>query len=219
MISKSAQTSPIRVALVDDDDDIRAGFAHQINRSRDFHLAGSFSGAESALTGLPCCKPDVVLMDINLPGMNGMECVRRLKLQMPDVQFIMLTVYQDSNRLINSLKAGASGYLLKRTAPAKLLDAIREVCAGGSPMTPEMARRVVQHFQSPASSGQSLPPLSPRETDVLNQLSMGFTYKEIADHLQIGLGTLQGYISTVYDKLRVHSRTEAVLKFLNIPPS
>src|ERR1700733_11910977 len=169
MTPKSSQAAPIRVALVDDDDDIRAGFAHQIQRARGFHLAGSFSSAESALSELPGCQPDVVLMDINLPGTDGMECVRRLKLEMPEVQFIMLTVYQDSNRLIRSLTAGASGYLLKRTPPDKLLGAIREVCAGGSPMTPEMARRVVQHFQHPAAPGQDLPSLSPRETDVLNQ--------------------------------------------------
>jgi DNA-binding NarL/FixJ family response regulator len=218
MNPKSAQAEPIRVALVDDDDDIRAGFAHQITRARGFFLAGSFSSTESALAGLPRCKPDVVLMDINLPGIDGMECVRRLKREMPEVQFLMLTVYQDSNRLINSLTAGASGYLLKRTPPDKLLGAIREVCAGGSPMTPEMARRVVQHFQSAPAPGQSLPLLSPRETDVLNQLSMGFTYKEIAINLEIGLGTLQGYISTVYEKLRVHSRTEAVVKFLKSSP-
>ncbi len=214
MSSANSQESGIRVAVVDDDEEIRANFVHQINRAGGFRLAGTFSSGEAACTELPRCKPDVVLMDINLPGIDGVECVRRLKAQMPDTQFIMLTVYQDSNRLISSLTAGASGYLLKRTSPGKLIDAIREVCSGGAPMTPAMARRVVQHFQNMPLPETNMPSLSPRETDVLNQLSRGFTYKEIAEHLQIGMGTLQGYISTIYEKLRVHSRTEAVVKYL-----
>jgi DNA-binding NarL/FixJ family response regulator len=217
MSTQSAQEAPITVAVVDDDEEIRVNFAAQISRDRGFRLAGSFASAEAALAELPRTRPNVVLMDISLPGIDGVECVRRLKSKMPEVQFIMLTVYQDSNRLIKSLVAGASGYLLKRTPPDKLLEAIREVRCGGAPMTPEMARRVVQHFQQMPAPDPNLPPLTPREKDVLSQLSKGFSYKEIADHLKIGIGTLQGYISSVYEKLRVHSRTEAVVKYLNRP--
>ena len=214
MTVTSPDTTRIKVAVVDDDEEIRGGFADQITRSREFQLVGSCSSAEAALAELPQLKPDVVLMDINLPGIDGVECVRQLKAQMPGVQFIMLTVYQDSDRLISSLMAGAGGYLLKRTPPNKLLRAIREVRSGGAPMTPEMARRVVQHFQQIPAPAANLPPLTPREKDVLGQLAKGYCYKEIADHLHIGIGTLQGYISNIYEKLRVHSRTEAVVKYL-----
>jgi DNA-binding NarL/FixJ family response regulator len=217
MSSPNGQTPPIAVAVVDDDEEIRASFASLIARAEGFRLAGTFSSAESALAELPRTKPNVVLMDINLPGIDGVECVRQLKNKMPDVQFIMLTVYRDTNRLIKSFMAGAGGYLLKRIPRDKLLQAIREVCLGGAPMTPEMARRVVQHFQQMPPTGQLLPTLSPREIDVLSQLSKGFTYKEIAFNLQISPGTLHSYISSVYTKLRVHSRTEAVVRFLNCP--
>jgi DNA-binding NarL/FixJ family response regulator len=218
MNNSSAKTGTIAVAVVDDDDEIRANFMDQIARTPGLRLAASFANAEIAIAELPAINPDVVLMDINLPGIDGVECVRALKAKMPAAQFIMLTVYQDSNRLINSLMAGASGYLLKRTSPAKLVQAIREVRSGGAPMTPEMARRLVQHFQHAPARGAALPSLSPRETDVLNQLSKGYTYKEIADHLQIGVGTLQRYIACIYEKMHVHSRTEAVVKYLNVSP-
>ena len=215
MTVTSVDTTRIKVAVVDDDEEIRISFADQITRARGFQLVGSYASAEAALAALPQVEPDVVLMDINLPGIDGVECVRNLKARMPTVQFIMLTVYQDSDRLINSLMAGASGYLLKRTPPNKLLGAIREVCSGGAPMTPEMARRVVQHFQQMPAPLPALPSLTPREQDVLGQLAKGYCYKEIASHLHIGIGTLQGYISNIYEKLRVHSRTEAVVKYLN----
>lgn len=217
MSTSNVLTKPIAVAVVDDDDELRAGFANQIARAEGFCLAGTCASAEAALVELPRIRPDVVLMDINLPGIDGVQCVRQLKRKLPEVQFIMLTVYRDSNRLIQSFMAGASGYLLKRTPPDKLLLAIREVCAGGAPMTPEMARRVVLHFQQMPATGGVLPALSPRETDVLSQLSKGFTYKEIAFNLQISIGTLRDYISNVYKKLHVHSRTDAVVRFLNRP--
>jgi DNA-binding NarL/FixJ family response regulator len=166
------------------------------------------------LADLPRHPPDVVLMDINLPGINGIECVRQLKVKMPAVQFIMLTIYEDGNRLFKSLMAGASGYLLKRTPPDKLLAAIREAHEGGAPMTPEVARRVVQHFQQIPQPASELQRLTPRETEVLEQLAKGFLYKEIEDNLGISTGTLRSYITNVYEKLHVHSRTEAVVKFL-----
>jgi DNA-binding NarL/FixJ family response regulator len=204
---------PIRVSIVEDEEEIRANLSHRIGGNGSFCVLSSDGNAESALADLPRHNPDVVLMDINLPGVDGIECVRRLKAKMPDVQFVMLTVYEDSNRLFKSLVAGASGYLLKRTPPARLLAAIREAYAGGSPMTPQIARRVVQHFQQ-APEPSKLQKLTPREQEVLDQLAKGFRYKEIVDNLHISSGTLNSYISSIYDKLHVHSRTEAVVKYL-----
>jgi DNA-binding NarL/FixJ family response regulator len=204
----------IQVAIVEDDEEIRANLTHRIEGGSSFHLLCACGDAESALRKIPECRPDVVLVDINLPNMNGVECVRILKTEMPDTQFIMLTVYEDNNRLFQSLTAGASGYLLKRTTPAKLLSAIREAHAGGSPMTPQIARRVVQHFRQIPEPASDLEKLSPRESDVLDQLAKGFRYKEIVDNLHISHGTLHGYIRNVYVKLHVHSRTEAVVKYL-----
>lgn len=212
--SLPAEPKPIQVAIVEDDEEIRANLAHRISGSRAFRLLRSYADAESALADLPQRKPDVVLMDINLPGLDGVECVRQLKAKMPRVQFIMLTVYEDSNRLFKSLLAGANGYLLKRTEPDKLLAAIQEAHGGGAPMTPEIARRVVQHFRQSPGPAADLPQLTPREIDVLGQLAKGFRYKEIVDNLSISTGTLHSYISAIYEKLHVHSRTEAVVKFL-----
>lgn len=188
---------------------------HRIGANASFRMLRSYSDAESAMEDLPRQKPDVALMDINLPGTDGVECVRQLKPKMPDTQFIMLTVYEDNNRLFKSLMAGASGYLLKRTPPAKLAAAIREAYNGGSPMTPQIARRVVQHFQHMPEPASELRKLSPRENDVLNQLAQGYRYKEIVDNLGISNGTLHSYIRNIYEKLHVHSRTEAVVKYLN----
>jgi DNA-binding NarL/FixJ family response regulator len=153
-------------------------------------------------------------MDINLPGMDGVECVRQLKSKMPHIQIIMLTVYEDGNRLFKSLMAGASGYLLKRLPPGKLLAAIQEVCEGGAPMTPEIARRVVKHFHQITEPPPESPKLTPRERDILDQLSKGYRYKEIISNLGISYGTLHSYITKIYEKLQVHSRTEAVVKYL-----
>ncbi len=206
---------PIQVAIIEDDEEIRANLGHRISDNSSFLLLRTYGDAESALENLPAYKPDVVLMDINLPGVDGIECVRRLKPKMPDTQFLMLTVYEDSNRLFKSLVAGASGYLLKRTPPARLLAAIREAYAGGSPMTPQIARRVVQHFQQAPEPPSELQKLTPREREVLGQLAKGFRYKEIVDNLRISSGTLHSYIRSIYDKLHVHSRTEAVVKYLH----
>jgi DNA-binding NarL/FixJ family response regulator len=213
--SSTLAVVPIQVAIVEDDEEIRANLTHRITESGSLRLLRSYPDAETALNDLPRHKPDVVLMDINLPGMDGVECVRRLKPKMPDAQFIMLTVYEDNNRLFKSLIAGASGYLLKRTPPAKLLSAIREAHEGGSPMTPQIARRVVLHFQQVPEPSSELQKLTPREKEVLNQLAKGFRYKEIVDNLHISPGTLHSYIRNIYEKLHVHSRTEAVVKLLN----
>jgi len=204
----------IKVAIVDDDEGIRTSLAALIRRNASFRLAGDYADAETALKEIPRHPPDVVLMDINLPGMKGYECVRQLKAALPAVQFLMLTVYEDSDSLFNSLKAGASGYLLKRTASARLLEAIRDVHSGGAPMTPQLARRVVQFFSKPAGADSPVARLTPGEKEFLDQLANGYAYKEIADRMKISIDTVRSYVRTVYEKLHVHSRTEAVVKYL-----
>jgi len=204
----------IKVAIVDDDDGIRASLAALIRRAPTCELTGDYPDAETALKEIPRNPPDVVLMDINLPKMKGMECVRLLKAQLPAVQFLMLTVYEDSDSLFTSLKAGASGYLLKRTASARLLEAISDVHAGGAPMTPQLARRVVQFFTRPVDKNSPVSQLTPGEKEFLEQLANGYAYKEIADRMKISIDTVRSYVRTVYEKLHVHSRTEAVVKYL-----
>ncbi|MDE3068768.1 MAG: response regulator transcription factor, partial [Verrucomicrobiota bacterium] len=173
-----------------------------------------YANDEDALARLPHDKPDVVLMDINLPGMNGVECVRQLKPLAPQVQVMMLTVYEDTENIFNALAAGASGYLLKRTPGRELLEAIREVHRGGSPMTTHIARKVVSSFQRTPAAATSAEALSPREQEVLDCLAQGFLYKEIADKLGISYETVHTYIRRIYEKLQVRTRTEAVAKFL-----
>lgn len=214
MTTVSAGKSLIRVAIVEDDAEIRADLCRRIERSPSFRMVGAYADAESAIAELPRHKAHVVLMDINLPGVDGVECVRQLKAKMPDAQFIMFTVYEDGDRLFKSLMAGASGYLLKRTPPDKFLAAIQEVYEGGVPMSPEMARRVVRHFQQMPDPSRDLQELSAREKDVLDQLAKGYLYKEIEENLDISTGTLRSHISNIYAKLHVHSRTEAVVKYL-----
>ncbi len=205
----------IKVAIVDDDEGIRTSLAALIRRAPTLKLAGDYPDAETALKEIPRHPPDVVLMDINLPGIKGVECVRQLKSTLPQVQLLMLTVYEDSDSLFNSLKAGASGYLLKRTASARLLEAIRDVHGGGSPMTPQLARRVVQFFSNKPAEGElSVSRLTPGEREFLDQLANGYAYKEIADRMKISIDTVRSYVRTVYEKLHVHSRTEAVVKYL-----
>jgi len=213
--ASAAQDMQIKVAIVDDDEGIRTSLAALIRRAPALRLAGDYGTAESALESLPEKPPDVVLMDINLPGMNGVECVRQLKPALPSVQVLMLTVYEDSDSLFNSLKAGASGYLLKRTASARLVEAIREVHTGGSPMTPQLARRLVQYFSKPAGNDSRVSNLTAGERDFLDQLAKGYAYKEIADRMSISIDTVRSYVRTVYEKLHVHSRTEAVVKYLH----
>ena len=214
-VSASAdEPMSIKVAIVEDDEGIRTSLASLVRRAPALRCAGDYPDAETALREIPRHPPDVVLMDINLPGMNGVECVRQLKGAVPAVQFLMLTVYEDSDSLFNSLKAGASGYLLKRTASARLLEAIRDVHAGGSPMTPQLARRVVQFFSKPTEGDSPVSRLTPGEKDFLDQLANGYAYKEIADRMKISIDTVRSYVRTVYEKLHVHSRTEAVVKYL-----
>lgn len=208
---------PTRVSIVEDNDQLRGTLARVINRAEGFQCLSQYSNAEAALEGLPNDKPDVVLMDINLPGMDGVECVRRLKPILPQTQVVMLTVYEDTENIFNALAAGASGYLLKRTPSAEILSAIQQVLQGGSPMTAHIARKVVQSFQKPVSTAapaEGTEDLSPREREVLDLLSQGFLYKEIAEKLGISYETVHTYIRRIYEKLQVRTRTEAVAKFL-----
>ena len=202
----------ISVSIVEDNDQLRATLARMIGRAGEFALASQHASAEEALKSLSAEKPDVVLMDINLPGMNGVECVRQLKQLVPSLQVLMLTVYEDTENIFNALAAGATGYLLKRTPRAELLNAIREVVRGGSPMTTHIARKVVQSFNRTPSGPAAK--LSEREQQVLDCLSEGFLYKEIAEKLGISYETVHTYIRRIYEKLQVRTRTEAVAKFL-----
>ena len=211
----ATSTTPISVAIVEDDAGIRATLADIVKRCPDCRLLATFSTAEAALVDLPQQKPGVVLMDINLPGKSGIECVQELKTRLPDTQFIILTVYEDSEWLFKALVAGATGYLLKRTPPGKIMDAIREAVAGGSPLTPQIARRVVQYFSQPREPLPEVAKLSPREMDILQQFAKGYRYKEIVDNLGISMDTIRTHVRSMFNKLHVRSRTEAVVKFLN----
>ena len=205
---------PITISIVEDNDQLRGTLARVLNRAEGFQCISQFANAEDALKTLPQDKPNVVLMDINLPGMNGVECVRQLKPLCPTTQVIMLTVYEDTENIFNALAAGATGYMLKRTPRAELIEAIRDVLKGGSPMTTHIARKVVQSFQRSVASTQSTEALSPREREVLDCLAQGFLYKEIAEKLAISYETVHTYIRRFYEKLQVRTRTEAVAKFL-----
>ncbi|HEV2331072.1 MAG TPA: response regulator transcription factor, partial [Verrucomicrobiae bacterium] len=183
---------PTSVSIVEDNEKLRGTLARVLNRAEGFRCVSQHPDAEDAIKELPEVKPDVVLMDINLPGMNGVECVRQLKKLLPDVQMIMLTVYEDTENIFDALAAGASGYLLKRTTSAELISAIRDVLRGGSPMTAHIARKVVQSFQKNAPA-QPAENLSEREQQVLDLLSRGLMYKEIAEKLQISYETVHTY--------------------------
>jgi len=208
---------PISISIVEDNDKLRGTLAKVIGRADGFRFATDYASAEDALADLPKVRPDVVLMDINLLCINGVECVRKLKTLLPQTQVMMLTVYEDTENIFNALAAGANGYMLKRTPTKELIEAIREMQRGGSPMTTHIARLVVQSFQkpaAPASSGGDLAELSEREQQVLDLLAQGLIYKEIAEKLNIGYETVHTYIRRIYEKLQVRTRTEAVAKFL-----
>jgi DNA-binding NarL/FixJ family response regulator len=205
----------ITVSIVEDDAGVRSSLVKLINSSPGYRCVSQHASAENALDEIPKLKPDVTLMDINLPGINGVECVRRLKPLTPKNQVIMLTVYQNTDHIFRALAAGATGYLLKQTPPTELLAAIRDVNAGGSPMSGHIARKIVQSFQgAPAAAGEPGEALSPREAEVLDLLAKGFLYKEIADQMKISYATVHTHIRHVYEKLHVRSRTEAVAKHL-----
>ena len=204
----------IKVAIIEDDAWIRENLAARITQTQGFVCAGTYRTGEEAIERLPAQAPDVVLMDINLPKMNGIECVRQLKGLIPSAQILMLTVYEDSDKIFNSLLAGASGYLLKRTPQAEILDAIADVHRGNSPMTGHIARKVVQYFNRRGDLGPDMEKLSNREREVLDHLARGVPYKEIASSLTVSIDTIRAHIKGIYSKLHVHSRGEAVAKYL-----
>ncbi len=197
----------IRVAVVEDDEDIRTAVAFLLDDTSGFVCAGAFPDAESALETLPSANADVVLMDIALPGMSGVDAVSRLRAQGYEGEIIMVTVHKDSELVFKSLCAGASGYLLKETRPARLLDAIRDAVEGGAPMSGHIARKIVQSFHRSTAS-----PLTGRETEVLSKLCNGHSYKMVADSLCISEQTVHHHIKNIYRKLHVHSKSEAVVK-------
>jgi DNA-binding NarL/FixJ family response regulator len=216
MIQKEIPVS-ILVSIVEDDTTARGMLGNLIRRAAGFRCAGAHGSGEAALATLPAEKPTVVLMDINLPGMTGIECVRRLKPLLPETQFVMLTVYEDADHIFNALVAGASGYLLKRMPREELLAALKDVHAGGSPMSSNIARKVVQSFQRIGSQKSNEEDLSPREREVLALLARGYLYKEIAESLQISVPTVNTYIRRIYEKLHVRSRSQAVAKYTHVP--
>jgi len=207
----------ITVSIVEDDVPLRGILSEWIRSADGFKCIGAHENAEAALAALPQENPSVVLMDINMPGMNGIECVRRLKPQMMNTQFMMLTVYEDPDHIFKALSSGASGYMLKRTPRAELLAAIKNVYAGGSPMSSNIARKIVQSFQRFNTPPTETEDLSPREREVLELLARGYLYKEIAEALHISVPTVNTHIRRIYEKLHVRSRSQAIAKFTHIP--
>lgn len=211
---EAPSSTVVRVVLVEDDAFIRDRLAEDLTTEPGFVLVGAFGSAEECMKSATAAAPDVVLMDIGLPGMSGIDCVRRLKAGSPTVQFLMLTVYEDGQQIFDALLAGASGYLLKRTSRMELFDAIRQIHLGGSPMSGHIARKVVQYFNRRGQQTQELERLSPREREVLDLLAQGAAYKEIAEALHLSLETIRMNVKGIYAKLHVHSRGEAVAKYL-----
>jgi DNA-binding NarL/FixJ family response regulator len=212
-IESTAAPTMIQVSIVEDDAKLRETMVRYFAGQSGFSCICTYPDAETALAEIPKNPPDVVLMDINLPGMSGIECVARLHAALPDLKIIMLTVFEDSDRVFNSLSAGAFGYLVKSNRPGKILQAIREVYEGGSPMSGHIARMVVQSFERRSPTEDETSSLTPRELEVLHGLSCGQPYKAIAEDLAISLSTVRTYIQRIYEKLHVHSQTEAVMKY------
>ena len=222
-------TQPIRIAVVEDDAGLRDTFQQIFGSVPDFRVVGGWADGESAVRQLPAKSPDVVLMDINLPGMSGIECLRQLKETLPKVRVIMVTVYDDNDSLFQSLVAGADGYLLKRATRLRLLDSVREIVSGGAPISPQMARRMVEYFHHLKEQGTDKPAdavaasmdlrgLTAREQAVLAKLAEGFAPKEVATELGITWDTVRNHTTNIYTKLHVHSRSEAILKYLGRKP-
>jgi DNA-binding NarL/FixJ family response regulator len=212
-------TMPITVSIVEDDSNLSIALRRLLARTEDLLCLNSYSNAEDALREIPLSQPEVVLMDINLPGMDGIECVKKIKALCPLIRIVMLTVYENPERIFKALAAGAIGYVLKHRPSEELLYAIRDAYQGGAPMSSDIARKVVQFFQTNAPLDQS-GELSAREQEVLELLANGYLVKEIADQLGLGFGTVRTYVRRIYEKMHVHSRSEAVAKYLQrSPPS
>jgi DNA-binding NarL/FixJ family response regulator len=210
----TTELMPIKICIVEDNADMREGVAQLLNQAPGLRCLSTYASAEAAVRDLPAQKPDVALVDINLPGMNGIECVAKLKAQLPMLQVLMLTRYEQSDVIFDSIRAGASGYLLKHIPAEELILAVEQVHSGGAPMTMQIARKVINHFQQITKASSDVEKLTPREQEVLTLLSKGYLYKEIASNLGISINTLRNHLRTIYDKLHVHSRTEATVKYL-----
>lgn len=206
--------NPINVAIVEDNAAVCASLERMINDSGRGRCVCTSRNGEHALQAIPKHRPDVVIMDLNLPGMSGIECTVRLKRLLPRCQVLVLTVYNDSRQIFSALEAGASGYLLKRSVPEAIVQAVCDVHAGGSPMSAEIARKVVQSFQRPAAAANEIEALTPRETDILQLVTEGLTTKEIADRSGVSYTTICTHLGNIYEKLHVHSRTAAAAKYL-----
>jgi len=206
----------ITVSIVEDIDEIRNALRVLINGSPGFECVHVFADAEEALQNMSSHDIDIVLMDIGLPGMDGIECMKTLKPEMPKAQFMMCTVYDDDDHIFNALKSGASGYILKRTSPAQILEAIQDLHEGGSPMSSEIARRVVDSMQKSKKRSEATEMLTDREKEILDFLAKGFLYKEIAAELSVSKETVKKHIHNIYDKLHVQNRTEALNKAFHI---
>jgi DNA-binding NarL/FixJ family response regulator len=208
---------PINVAVVEDDRDFRTSLSSFVNDAPGFRCVCACDTAEDALKVIPSLLPDVVLMDIHLPNMSGILCTGELKRLCPTVQILILTVYEDTERIFGALEAGACGYLLKRVRPADILSAIQDVKLGGAPMSSQIARRVIESFHAKSPIPSKKQELSPREECILEELAKGYRVKEIASRLSVSAGTVHTHLKNIYEKLHVHSRTEAVLKYLGQP--
>jgi DNA-binding NarL/FixJ family response regulator len=202
-----------RVAIVEDQKLIRESLVDFVQTDPEFQCVCSCSTAEEALKRLPRHQPEIVLMDIQLPNLSGIECASRLKQSLPAVKIIMVTVYEDTDRIFKALRAGACGYLLKLCTPEELVAAVREVHQGGAPMSREIARKVIESFQTPTVAAAQVEELSTRETEILELLAEGHSNKQLASRLSLTEGTVRWHLWHVYNKLHVRSRTEAVLKF------
>jgi DNA-binding NarL/FixJ family response regulator len=215
---QSPSSMSIAVSIVEDNPGTRESLVELLTRAPGLRCAGAHPSGEDALRKIEDEKPDVVLMDINLPGMSGIECVARVKQRLPKTQILMLTTYREGDLIFDSLRAGASGYLLKNMAPSELWQAVQQVHDGGSPMSMHIARKVVSFFQQIRENANEIATLTKREQEILGLLAKGFLYKEIADQLGISLSTVRAHLHTVYEKLHVQSRTEAVVKYLGQRP-
>lgn len=202
----------ITIAIVEDLDEVRDGLKNFISLSTDFKVVGVYKTGEEACDNLPAVAPNIVIMDINLPGISGIECIRRVKDKSPFTQFMMFTVYENDEKVFEALKAGASGYLLKNTGLLQIVESVKELYEGGSPMSANIARKLVNLFHQSPKDNSPVEVLSNRENEILLLLSKGLLYKEIADQLQISTGTVRQHIHKIYEKLHVQNRTEAINK-------
>jgi DNA-binding NarL/FixJ family response regulator len=209
---KTTEMEDIKVVIYEDNDDLRESFSYFVKSTENFQLCGAFTNCDKVELQMKELKPDVVLMDIEMPGTNGLEGLQRLKKIYPEINVIMLTVFDDNERVFESICLGATGYLLKRTPPAKILESIADVYHGGAPMSATIARKILAMFPSGGMSKKEEYTLTKRETDILSHLVQGYSYKMIADKCFISLETVRTHIKSIYDKLHVHSMSEAVAK-------